>query len=64
MRTVVAYTLRVDAPDAPAEEGSAEKMEREEQRVRAFLPAHLNAVEEDLEDLLPEGWSVHIKETE
>lgn len=56
------YILIVDGPDdTPAEEGSADVWERQDQRVMADMPARLEEVEENLTDLLPEGYSVRIE---
>lgn len=60
---IATYTLQVFAPtDAPAEEGSADQWLREDQRVLANLPALLEAAEEDLTKLLPDGYRAIIKD--
>jgi hypothetical protein len=55
MRAVVSYEMRVLAPVAPGDEDT---------RVLNNLPAMLRSVEEDLGDLLPEGWTIRIEEME
>lgn len=60
-RTIAAYVLLVFAPDAtPAEEGSAYGLELQEQRVKADMPARLEELEENLTDMLPEGFTAQI----
>jgi len=57
------YNLQVFGPeDEPAEEGSAYRWGEQDKRVLADLPAMLEAVEEDLTDLLPDGYQAVIKE--
>lgn len=60
MSEVETYTLQILVEDPPAEEGSAVKLEMREQRMRANLPAMLEQTEENLTDLLPEGFSAKI----
>lgn len=56
------FILTIHSPDiVDASEGSADTWERTDARVLADLPARLEAVEEDLEDLLPEGYTVSIE---
>lgn len=56
------YVLTIHSPDViDASEGSADEWERTDARVLADLPARLEAVAEDLEDLLPEGYTVSIE---
>lgn len=57
------YTLNIYGPESePAEEGSAYRWSESDARVKANLPAMLEAVEEDLSALLPEGYRAEIKE--
>lgn len=56
------YVLTVHSPDVvDASEGSADTWERTDARVLADLPAMLEAVEEDLGDLLRDGYEVTIE---
>jgi len=52
------FTLQVLGPEP--EEGSG--LSDSDKRVLANLPAVVEAVEEDMSDLLPEGYSVRIEE--
>jgi len=57
------YNLQVFGPESePAEEGSAYNWGESDARVLSNLPAMLEAVEEDLTSLLPEGYTVKITE--
>ena len=57
------FTLQIFSPEyVPAEEGSAYRWSESDARVLANLPAMLEAVEEDLTALLPEGYRCIIKE--
>ena len=57
------YVLSVRSPEVvPAEEGSAYKWDLSDQRLLANLPAMLEAAEENLQDLMPEGYTVTIRE--
>lgn len=57
------YTLQVFGPEQePAEEGSAYRWGEQDKRVLSNLPAMLEAVEEDLTLLLPEGYRAIITE--
>lgn len=57
------YTLQVFGPESePAEEGSAYRWSESDKRVLANLPAMVEAVEEDLTALLPEGYTATITE--
>lgn len=57
------YTLDFYSPEVvPAEEGSAYRWDMTDARLRANLPAMLEAVEEDLQKLMPEGYQVRIRE--
>jgi len=61
--TLATYTLQVLGPESePAEEGSAYRWDEQDKRVLSNLPAMLEAVEEDLTSLLPEGYQAKIKE--
>ena len=54
---IATYTIQVFGPESvPADEGSADTWEREDQRVLANLPAILEAAEEDVTKLLPDGY--------
>lgn len=56
------YTLSIHGPDdAPADEGSAEQWMKSDDRVLADLPAMLEEAEENLTDILPEGYSATIE---
>ena len=58
-----AGTINVYGPEqVPSEEGSAYRWAEQDKRVLANLPAMLEAVEEDLTALLPEGYRCIIKE--
>lgn len=60
---IATHTLQVFGPtDVPAEEGSADVWLKEDQRVLANLPAILEAAEEDITKLLPEGYRCIINE--
>lgn len=62
---IATYTVQVFGPtEVPADEGSADQWMREEQRVLANLPALLEAAEEDLTKLLPEGYRAIISNWE
>ena len=57
------YVLSVRSPEVvPAEEGSAYKWDLSDQRLLANLPAMVEAAEENLQDLLPEGYTITIRE--
>ena len=57
------YVLSVRSPEVvPAEEGSAYKWDLSDARLLADLPAMLEAVQEDLQDLLPEAYTVTIEQ--
>ena len=57
------YVLSVRSPEVvPAEEGSAYRWALSDQRVLANLPAMIEAAEEDLQKLMPDGYSVTIRE--
>lgn len=63
MDPIATYTIQVFAPEeVPADEGSADQWYIEDKRVLANLPALLEAAEEDLTKLLPEGYRAIIKE--
>jgi hypothetical protein len=56
------YTLSINGPEnVPAEEGSADEWFKSDDRVLADLPAMLEEAEENLSDLLPEGYSATIE---
>ena len=56
------YTLNVYGPESePAEEGSAYRWGDTDKRLLANLPAMIEAIEEDLTDLLPEGYTAKIE---
>ena len=59
---IATFTLQIFSEPVAADEGSADQWMREDQRVLANLPAMLEAAEEDLTKLLPEGYSARIKE--
>ena len=59
MTIIAAYVLNVHAPDV---EDHATDPLLADQRLLADLPAMLEAAEEDLQDLMPEGYTVTIKE--
>lgn len=61
VKEIATYTLRLLSEDVPAEEGSADRWYRADQRVLADFPAMLEEVQENLDDLLPEGYSVEIE---
>ena len=55
------YVLSIRSPEVvPAEEGSAYRWDLSDQRLLANLPAMIEAAEEDLQGLLPEGYQVKI----
>lgn len=57
------YTINFYGPESePAEEGSAYRWGESDKRLLANLPAIIEAAEEDLNDLLPEGYTVKITE--
>lgn len=56
MRVFKVYTLEIQSPST--DYGA------DDTRVRAALPNLLEAIEEDLTDLLPEGWTAQIQEEE
>jgi hypothetical protein len=56
VRTIATHTIQIIIDDPPADEGSAWQAEQREKRVLADLPAMLEEVEQNLTDLLPEGW--------
>lgn len=61
-RVLETYSLQILTPESsPAEEGSAFSLEQQEKRVLANLPAMLEDAQENLSDVLPEGWSVRIR---
>lgn len=61
--TLATYNIQILGPEEqPAEEGSAFRWSQEDKRVLSNLPAMLEAVEEDLSELLPEGYSARITE--
>jgi hypothetical protein len=65
MRGIASYTLEVLAPsEVPAEEGSAYNAEQQERRVLSKLPALVEEAEENLSDMLPEGFRVRISEAQ
>ena len=56
------YILTLVGPsDAPAEEGSAEGWRSRDERAVAAMPRLLAEAEENLSDLLPEGYLVRIE---
>ena len=56
------YTLTIHGPDErPAEEGSADQWLKSDDRVLADLPAMLEEAEENLTDVLPEGYTATIE---
>jgi hypothetical protein len=56
------YTLNVYGPESePAEEGSAYRWGDTDKRLLANLPAMMEAIEEDLTDLLPEGYTAKVE---
>lgn len=57
--SLVTFTLQVFSPET---DESTMISNGTEKRVLADLPAMLESVEEDLEDLLPEGFQVRITE--
>ena len=60
---LAAYVLNIFGPESePAEEGSAYRWSESDKRVLANLPAMIEAVEEDLTSLLPEGYRAIVKE--
>lgn len=60
---LAAYVLNVYGPEQePAEEGSAYRWGEQDKRVLANLPAMLEALEEDLTSLLPEGYRAIISD--
>lgn len=55
------YVLNIHGPESePAEEGSAYRWGEQDKRVLANLPAMLEAIEEDLTSLLPEGYTASV----
>jgi len=57
------FNLNIYGPESePAEEGSAYRWSESDARVLSNLPAMLEAVEEDLTKLLPEGYTAQIRE--
>ena len=59
---IATYNIQILSEPLPAEEGSAERWALSDKRVLSNLPAMLEAVEEDLSKLLPEGYSARITE--
>ena len=55
------YLLTLTSPEVPAEEGSADRWARMDARVLADLPAILEATEEDLNDLLKDGYEIRLE---
>lgn len=65
MDPIATYTIQIIGPEeVPAEEGSADTWMKQDERVLANLPAILEAAEEDLTKLLPEGYRAIIKNWE
>lgn len=63
MDPIATYTIQVFGPESvPAEEGSSDVWMKEDQRVLSNLPAMLEAAEEDLTKLLPDGYRAIIKD--
>ena len=58
---IATYRLEIIGPDSP-EGASPFHNTQSDQRVLANVPAMLEAVEEDLTKLLPEGYRAEIKE--
>jgi hypothetical protein len=57
------YTLQILRPEeTPAEEGSAFGLEQQEKRLAANLPAMLEDLLENLNDVLPEGFAARLLE--
>ena len=57
------YVLSIRSPEVvPAEEGSAYKWDLSDQRLLANLPAMIEAAQENLQDLMPEGYTVTLSE--
>lgn len=57
------WNIQIFSVDSePAEEGSAYRWSESDARVLSNLPAMLEAVEEDLTSLLPEGYRAKITE--
>lgn len=60
---IARYTIDIYSRESePAEEGSAYRWGEEDARVLSNLPAMIEAAEEDLTDLLPEGYRCIINE--
>ncbi len=63
---IATYTIQVFSPEPETYRGfkakEVEDLKRTDKRVLANLPAMLEAVEEDLTNLLPEGYRAIIKE--
>jgi hypothetical protein len=56
------YTLQIFGPESvPAEEGSAYRWGDSDKRLLSNLPAIMESVEEDLTDLLPDGYRAIIR---
>lgn len=56
--TIAAYTVQLIKDGATG----LEPLDERDKRVLADMPAYLEELEENLTDLLPEGYSVTIKE--
>lgn len=60
---VACWTVNVYGPESePAEEGSAYRWSETDKRVLANLPAMMEALEEDLTSLLPDGYRAIARE--
>jgi hypothetical protein len=56
------YTLNIYGPESePAEEGSAYRWGKSDNRLLANLPAYVESWQEDMSDILPEGYTVKIE---
>lgn len=58
---LASYRVDIQSPEiVEAQEGSAYTWEMSDQRLLANLPAMMEAVEENLQDLMPEGYTVSV----
>ncbi len=58
---LASYRVDIFSPEVvEAQEGSAFTWEMSDQRLLANLPAMMESMEEDLQNLLPDGYSVRI----